>query len=213
MVRLAHAAEALRGAATVTKETWPDFLAIRYALLVKQFERIARQAPSWRALLRNAAEGRPPPEVIVQARALTRQLSNLLVDDASTPSDTSLIDLDIVQGLRELADTAGQREGVSDIEIGMEDLAVDLLDSIDNIFIPLAEAWLERRGTVSDFAKKSAGKTRDGFGDEFPKQAEKLGRTMAKIAIWSPLVGGAGFLAEKFDWFAAIVRHLPKFWP
>jgi hypothetical protein len=117
------------------------------------------------------------------------------------------------------ADAADAAAGAADaaasgepplIAAGAEALAVDILDSIDNIVNKLAEAWLAIREPLGAVAKKIGAALGEGLIGDLPVQAKALGKLLAKIAIWGPMVGGAGLLAEHFAWFAPIAKLLMK---
>ncbi|MGD0763882.1 MAG: hypothetical protein ABR929_11985 [Roseiarcus sp.] len=216
LFRFGHAAEALRHGLKAVEETWPDFLAARYGLLVAQLDRAARQARAWRALLKNAADDAPPSEVVEAAPRYAVEFAEILREAAAAAAgERPLIAAAIPDGLDALAAIAGERAEIAgsatpEIDAGAEALAVDLIDSIDNIVKKLAEAWLAARGPVGAVAKKTGVELVDGLSDELPKQSKKLGKLMARIAIWGPMVAGAGFLAEHFAWFAPIAKLLMK---
>jgi len=78
LFRFGHAAEALKHGLKTVEETWPDFLAARYGLLVAQLERAARQARAWRALLKNARDDAPPREVVEAAPRYAVEFAEIL---------------------------------------------------------------------------------------------------------------------------------------
>jgi hypothetical protein len=215
LFRFGHAAEALRHGLKAVEETWPDFLAARYGLLVAQLERAARQARAWRALLKNAADDAPPREVVEAAPRYAVEFAEILREADAAAGEPPLIAAAIPDGLDALAAIAGERAEIAGsatpaIDAGAEALAVDLIDSIDNIMKKLAEAWLAIRGPVGAVAKKTAAAFGDGLSDDLPEQSKKLGKLMARIVVWGPMLGGAGFLAEHFAWFAPIAKLLMK---
>jgi hypothetical protein len=214
LFRFGHAAEALRHGLKAVEETWPDFLAARYGLLVTQLERAARQAQAWRALLKNAADDAPPREVVEAAPRYAVEFAEIL-READATGELPLIAASMPDGLDALAAIAGERAEIAGsatpaIDAGAEALAVDLIDSIDNIVKKLAEAWLAARGPVGAVARKTGAAFGDGLSEDLPKQSKKLGKLMARIAVWGPMVAGAGFLAEHFAWFAPIAKLLMK---
>ena len=147
LFRFGHAAEALRHGLKAVEETWPDFLAARYGLLVAQLERAARQARAWRALLKNAADDVPPREVVEAAPRYAIEFAEILREAAAALDEPPLIAAAIPDGLDALAGIAEERAEIAgsatpEIDAGAEALAVDLIDSIDNVVKKLAEAWL-----------------------------------------------------------------------
>ncbi|MFZ1963800.1 MAG: hypothetical protein WAU78_10125, partial [Roseiarcus sp.] len=216
LFRFGHAAEALRHGLKAVEETWPDFLAARYGLLVAQLERAARQARAWRALLKNAADDAPPREVVEAAPRYALEFAEILREaDAAAAGERPLIAASIPDGLDALAAIAGERAEIVGsatpaIDAGAEALAVDLIDSIDNIVKKLAEAWLAIREPLGAVAKNAAAALGEGLFGDLPVQAKALGKLLAKIAIWGPMVSGAGLLAEHFAWFAPIAKLLLK---
>jgi hypothetical protein len=135
--------------------------------------------------------------------------------DAAASGEPPLIAASIPDGLDALAAIAEERAEIAGsatpaIDAGAEALAVDLIDSIDNIVKKLAEAWLAIREPLGAVAKTTAAEFVDGLLDELPKQSKKLGKLMARIAVWGPMVAGAGFLAGHFAWFAPIAKLLMR---
>jgi hypothetical protein len=215
LFRFGHATEALKHGLKSVEETWPDFLAVRYGLLVAQLERVARQARAWRALLKNAADDAPPREVVQAAPRYAIEFAEILRQAGTVPDETPLVAASIPDGLSALATIAEERAEIAasatpEIDAGAEALAVDLIDSIDNIVKKLAEAWLATRGPLGAVAKKSADALGDGLSEDLPVQSKALGKVLAKIAIWGPMVGAAGYLADQFAWFAPIAKLLMK---
>jgi hypothetical protein len=215
LFRFGHAAEALRHGLKAVEETWPDFLAARYGLLVAHLERAARQARAWRALLKNAAEDAPPREVVEAAPRYAIEFAEILREADAATAEPPLIAASIPDGLDVLAGIAEERAEIAGsatpaIDAGAEALAVDLIDSIDNIVKKLAEAWLAIGRPLGAVAKKTGAALGHGLSENLPVQAKALGKMLAKIAIWGPMVGGAGYLAGHFAWFAPIAKMLLK---
>jgi hypothetical protein len=215
LFRFGHAAEALRHGLKAVEETWPDFLAARYRLLVAHLERAARQAPAWRAMLKNAADDAPPREVVEAAPWYAVEFAEILREAEAVADEPQLIAASIPDGLDALAQIAKERAEIAgsatpEIAAGAEALAVDLIDSIDNIVKKLAEAWLATSGPVGVVAKKTGAEFVDGLSDDLRKQSRKLGKLVARIAVWGPMAGGACYLAEHFAWFSPIAKLVMK---
>jgi len=214
LFRFGHAAEALKHGLKSVEETWPDFLAARYGLLVAQLERAARQARAWRALLKNAADDAPPLEVVQAAPRYAIDFAEIL-READAAGEPPLIAASIPDGLDALAGIAEERAEIArsptpSIDAGAEALAVDLIDSVDNIVKKLAEAWLAIRPSAGLAANRAGGAIRDGWNEDLPKEGKRLGKLLAKIAVWGPIAGGATYLASQFEWFAPIAKLVTK---
>jgi hypothetical protein len=144
LFRLGHAGEVfVEYAATVDAE-FPEFLALRFHAIALHFDRTMRQSPVWREFKRNAAEQRMTPQQVGAIASLGAEVARaLLNEDAATFADPT-----IAQALDALATPLVRTaELPADIvDAGRQELAVDLLESVNNVLKRLAEGGFGSRG-------------------------------------------------------------------
>jgi hypothetical protein len=206
LFRILHAREALTGQIPVVKAEWPDDFAVRFATIARQFDYPARLSRDWQALI--GKPDRPPPAAVAEApQAADDFVVALEQTDEEPIVDRSLRDLiaDMSRRLREgLADERDDPLG-PDKDL----LALDLIQGVDNVLKRLVEAGLAIRD--SKLGRRSARELATGFRVELPKQGKKLGKALAKLAVWAPLTVAGSSLAGYFGWFAPIWKLIAPF--
>lgn len=218
LFRLGHAENVLAGFAKTVAEEWPDFLAKRYQALALQFDRTMRQSPLWREFKQNAAKETLSAEQISDSTSLAKEAANALREEEAA----EFVDQAIPNSLEKLAEalsvTPSSDEPQLDIIAeGSELLAADLIESVNNVFKPIAEAALT---AARDYGK--------GFGKGFkkaakkqgPKDGEKAFKWLRHIVIGAAGGGVAGtgsFIAlsnliakypDAFEWLGRVLRYL-----
>lgn len=207
LFRLAHAARALKSSVAIVVETWPEFHAARYGLLVAHFEDVARQAPVWRAFLANLPEMRLSKKEVEEAPTMALEFAEKLRHSPASTTSPPVIDPVLPQAVVDLA-TEAKGIDANNAE-ALEAMAADLFESVDNILKALAEAWLAAYPELRDVMRKSGSAMWTGVSESAPKQLRALGETLVEIVVWAPLLTGAGYIATHFGWFepfAIIIR-------
>jgi hypothetical protein len=220
LFRLGHFEEMfLRYAQTVDGE-WSPFLAARYHALALQYSRTMLQSPDWGEFLQHAAQQTYAPEQVEAAQELAREAAKALRGEA-------FADPALPTSLEQLADAGELHNGrpPDAVKAGKELLAVDLLESVNNILKQIAEAAMPLIAAGRQ-AAASAGKVVDAYAGNFEKgaiaAARKTGRKDGELAFrWlrrvaaALLAGGAsavlGGLIARFDTFEWFVRILHLF--
>jgi hypothetical protein len=220
---LGHAEEALRGLQSVVAGEWPDVLAADFAAALNQYDRTLRQFPRWRQFIRNAQKDTLSAEDIVQVAAAAERSAEVLKGQTVA----GFIAPNIPELLLKLRGMMPSAEIVAEADErmmgGAEDLAIDLLESLDNILKRLAEraADISRSKAVKDanaeFEKRLAASLKDvagGAGDAAPRVGTALliyglltamgvPDGFAKAAAASPWMG-------KFKWVKDLLDKLQK---
>jgi hypothetical protein len=214
LFRLGHAEAIFSGYAKIVDEQWPEFLASRYHALALHFDRTMRQSPIWREFQRNADQQSLTAEQIAAAPRLATEIAKALRDREAL----SFIDPALPESLDELA-ALKTGKGVQDgarlaaIESGKEALAIDIIESVNNILKRIAEGAIAVRVVVA----RSASEYAQNLVGQLPKASSKLGREHGdKLPKWlfRIVVGGPamGFIINKFsERFAWFVEHVLPF--
>jgi hypothetical protein len=187
---LGHAQEALREFQGTVAAEWPDVLAADYSALVTQYEKTVRQFPRWREFARNAAKNDLSMGDALEIAASTERAVEVLRDEV--PSE--IVDAAIPTLLEKLRGLMPDRAALDRIDEaisgGAEEVALDLLESIDNILKRLAERMIEARNIESNglqaskeitsriWNSKSLDDARASFGKNF---AKGLGRSSGEV--------------------------------
>ncbi|RAI36408.1 hypothetical protein CH340_03115 [Rhodoplanes serenus] len=221
LFRLGHAKEVMDRFGRTVDAEWTDLLAVRYHVVLRHFDRTVRQFPSWRAFVQNAGRGKLTPEQVAEAAKLVEPIRvELESDDAR-----AVIDEEIPAALRELGQPIGlTADKAVALEAGMDALAVDLLESVNNVLKAVVEAALAAKARLGPIGSRAA--------EEYLKQADKslvteagrlgdqtgpaLVRLVKRLAI-----GGFGVAAsvpalkrlsqmfpESFGWLEPVLRVL-----
>lgn len=206
LFRILHAREALKGQIRVVEDEWPNDFAARFASIARQFDHPARLSRDWRALTGEAE--RPPSSAIAEAP----RIANEFVQALDAPGDEAIVDRGLLDIIRDMASrlAAGLGEERDD-PLGPDKdlLGLDLIEGVNNVLKRLAEAGLAVRD--SKLGRRSVKELATGFRVELPKQTKKLGKALAKIAVWSPLLAGGGWIATQMSWFAPIWKVIAPF--
>jgi hypothetical protein len=230
LFRLGHAQEVLDDFAKTTDVEWPELLASRYRKLLLQYDRTMRQFPAWRAFKRNAADSELNPEQIAEVPDIVEAV----VAELKTDAVSEVIEPAIPRSLEEVARPIVDWEGM--LRSGQEQLADDLLESINNILKRLAELALAlkasgidpivswAKGTAEQSAQVYSDKARKSLVKEFGKMGDATGpalgrllKRLAKVVTYgTPSIGGSAWLLprlvanypDKFGWLEPILRSL-----
>jgi hypothetical protein len=230
LFRLGHAHEVLNDLARTTDVEWPDLLATRYRRLALQYERSVRQFPKWRAFVRNAAERKLTSEQIAEVP----QVVETVVAELQTDDAREFIDSAIPNSLQ--AARVPIVEWEEGLAAGNEQLAEDLLESINNVLKRTAEFALALKSAGIDPVASWVGSTGKDSFEVFSKEAKKsiveefgnfgkaagpaLGRflkRLAKITTYGSAAAGSGALLlrrlvtlypETFGWLEPVLRFL-----
>jgi Xaa-Pro aminopeptidase len=194
---LGHAQEKLVDLQATVIEQASTALAADYQSLMRQFDRAVRQFPRWREYVRNAEKDTLTPDDIEAAKVAADDVNAILEDAVSW----DVVGEDIRRAFSELDQLLGQagNETPSEdtIRNGAELLALDVLESIENIAKRLAEKTLElgddfknhlehdrealrniwNSKTISD----ARANFRKGFAKQLNKESERLGTALAKV--------------------------------
>jgi hypothetical protein len=216
LFRIGHVEAAFESYAKTVNEQWPDFLASQYGALILHFDRTMRQSPSWRAFKRNAAKESLTAEQVASAASLAKATAAALREEEAR----EFVDESLPRAVEHLAgaldvtdETSGERLPDDVLEAGRELLAVDLIESVNNILKAIVEAALPAAHAGKEYAK--------GLGKGFvraakkqgPKDGEKLFKWLRRVAIGKAIMmaGGAaglGHLLVKYPEAFTWLRHL-----
>lgn len=192
-----HAGDSLAAMVSSVGQEWPDALAARFVALPKMFDGAAKLSEDWKAF--TATESRPLQDDILAVPAAAETIIAVMEgEDAREIFAPSLVER-LKRLVAPLA-RAVEAERVDPLGPDKELLAVDVVNSIGNIVKRLAEAGV----AVGKLGDKAGKEMWTGFRVNLPKQTKKLGVALAKVAVWAPVLGGGGWLASQFEWFAPI---------
>jgi hypothetical protein len=217
LFRMGHAEDVFAAYAKTVDREWPEILAARYHALVLNFDRAMRQSALWRTFKRNAAQQTLTPQQIAVAPQLAAELARALRDSEAQ----DFVDPMVPESLDKLvaAEPApgGEYEAPMDaITAGKELLAIDVIESINNILKRLAEKTIAMTTVVSRSMKDYVG----GLAKELPKASAKLGhehgsklpKWLFRLATGGPVIGYiVSHFSQTFAWFVEhVLPLLPK---
>lgn len=195
---LGHAEVAFAAYAETVNAEWPPALAARYHALVIHFDRTMRQSPLWREFRRNAAKQTLTPPRVEAAASLAVAAASALRDEEAK----EFVDPAIPAALEELSAPLQSGLPKDFIEAGKEELAYDVIESLNNILklIATAALWGWQAGKpgatwISDTAKQ--GKTeflseaRKSVVNEFEQAGKAVGPGVRKLLSRALKFGGA----------------------
>jgi hypothetical protein len=209
LFRVGHFESVLVAYAKTVNEQWPEILAARYHALALQFDRTMRQSPSWREFKRNASKETLTAQQVALAVSLAKETATALREaeakefvDESLPQATERL----AAALDVTDKTSAEPVPEDVIEAGRELLAVDLIESVNNILKPIAEAALK----IGADAGKGYG---TGFGKGFIRAAKKQGPKDGEKAFkWlrrAALGGGATAVGLSVG-LAPLIQKFPQ---
>jgi hypothetical protein len=225
LFQLGHVEEVFIGYAKIVDREWPEFLSVRYHALVLQCERTMRQSPLWRDFKRNAERAELTAEQIAAAGPLAAATANALREGEAQ----EFVDPPVPAALKELTRTLQQvsasGEGPFDaIEAGSELLAADLLESVNNVLKPIAEAAL-KAAVVLGKALGETGKTLGGAAQDYargfrrglrkaakkqgPEDGEKAFKWLLRLAL-AGATAGAGAAGGVFAELGQLIAKFPQ---
>ena len=209
LFRIFHAEAALAAFRPTVKAEWPELFAARFVALIEQFKRTANLSPDWRAL--NGSLLRPSKAAIAMLPEFAEEFFTL----GETPEVAEIIDRSLFDRLRlllrPLADFL-RKERPDPLAADKEALAHDVIEGMNNIVKRLVEAALELDdGPMGKVAKRTGRQILEGLRVQLPKSGKKLGAALARIIIWSPLLGAGALFADYFGWFAPIWKLVSPF--
>jgi hypothetical protein len=182
LFRLGHAADVFSRYAKTANNEWPDFLAIRHHALSLQFDRTLQQSSLWREFKQNALKSTLTPEQVAESTSIAARISEML----RTKEALEFISRSVPEALDRLSDLLRGPDANNDwqqlIDEGAELLALDVIESINNILKPIAEAALK-------FARDVYWK---GFSKGFTNAAKKA----------APVHG-----EKAFKWLCRLVKY------
>jgi hypothetical protein len=223
LFRLGHLEGVFRAYAKVVDSEWPEFLSARYHAVALQCERTMRQSPLWREFKRNAADTTLTVGQIAAATPLATATANALQEDEAR----DFVDGPVPAALEELTQTLRQVQDAADVPLDAiaaenELLAADLIESVNNVLKPIAEAAL-KAAVAAGKALGDTGKTlaevgqvyaagvgegmRKAAKEEGPKDGEKAFKWLRRLAI----AGAAGAGAAGAGAFADLGQLIAKF--
>jgi hypothetical protein len=229
LFRLGHAREVLDTFASVTDQEWPDFLAARYRKLILHYDRTVRQFPKWRAFVRNANDQTLTSEQVAGASQIVESIAvELETNDAH-----EFVEVQVSSALRSAA--APIIDWQNEIQFGSEQLAEDLLESVNNVLKRTVELALAIKGASGWDGSWISSTSADAFA-AFSREAKKsivsefgklgkgvgpaLGRFLKRLAKVSLYGGGASgssallvtrlftLYPDTFGWLEPILRFL-----
>lgn len=204
LFEILHAHESLKRMNALVSAEWPDSLRDRFVALGDLFEKAGRLSPEWREL--KDEDDKPPQEAI----AATPKMASEFIEILESAATSELVAPALIERLKSLVAPLAKAVAAERPEPfgpDMELLALDVVNGVNNIAKRLAEAGVE----IKKLGVKGAKEGWTGFRVNFPKQTKKLGAALAKLAVWGPLLGGGGWLAAQFEWFAPIWALIKPF--
>lgn len=204
LFRLGHTEQVFASYRKIVDEEWPNFLASRYHAVVLQFDRTLRQSQLWREFKKNAEKETLNADQIGSSPTLAKQVANILREEEAT----AFVDPALPDSLDKMANTLSEGSPTDAIEAGLDLLAFDILESINNTLKPIAEQALS---FFEEYAK-GMGK---GFASAARKQApvdgEKVFKWFRRAVITGGTLGLASLIAafpDKFGWLAHVIKFL-----
>jgi tetratricopeptide (TPR) repeat protein len=195
LFRLGHFEFFLHHYSNSVEKEWPRYYAARYAALVLQFEKTIRQSPLWRDFQRNASAETVSSEQVAASLALARKTAEVLrLDEAK-----AFVDPILATNLEELAKMASGENTNSSIDDSSEAskiLAVDLVESVNNVFKSIGQLALEPAIDAARGGAAAVGGAyhtyRDAFGKGATAELKKMGRLhgtkavqwLARLVVW-----------------------------
>jgi hypothetical protein len=225
LFRLGHAEEMFSHFRKSVEIEWPDILAARYHALAFQFDLTMRQFPVWRDFKRNAARQSFTPEQTAAASSL----ADAAIDSFRDEDAKIFIDPIISEVLVGLAEPLRLAESTRDFgnssETGLDDLAYDVVESINNVLKRVAErALATARATGATMGKASRQYARQfetGLIEESARLGKKHGQYTIKWLGRTVFVGGTSYALAHliktypafFDWIPSFIEFLTSHWP
>uniref|UniRef100_E6VJ69 Uncharacterized protein n=1 Tax=Rhodopseudomonas palustris (strain DX-1) TaxID=652103 RepID=E6VJ69_RHOPX len=209
LFKLGHGHEVLADLASHTDSEWPDLLASRYRRLVLQYERVVRQFPKWREFVQNAATEKLTDEQIRDAL----QVAESFAAELRTGDGGQLVDAGVPAALEEIVGAAVDWR--ADLAAGSEQLAEDLLESVNNILKRLSEhaLWLKAKAIASDMTSAYGKEARKSLVKEAGKLGKEtgpaIGRLLKRIAKVTPFIGGGS--AAGYHLLPKLVSQYPAY--
>lgn len=204
LFEILHAHESLKRMNALVSAEWPDSLRDRFVALGDLFEKAGRLSPEWREL--KDEDDKPPQDAIVA----TPKMASEFIEILESAATSELVAPALIERLKSLVAPLAKAVAAERPEPfgpDMELLALDVVNGVNNIAKRLAEAGVE----IKKLGVKGAKEGWTGFRVNFPKQTKKLGAALAKIAVWGPWIGGGGWIAAQFEWFAPIWALIKPF--
>jgi hypothetical protein len=201
LFRLGHIQEVVLGYAQIVQSEWPAFLSVRYHQLMLQSERVMRQSPLWRDFKRNAEKMALSEEQVAAAAPLAVTAATALQEGEAR----EFVDAPVSAALQQLMQTLQQvwrhdETSLEAIEAGNALLAADLIESVNNVLKPIAEAAIDYAVGFSKALRKAA--KRQG-----PKDGGKVFMWLLRLA----LAGAAREAATGSGAFAELHQLIAKF--
>lgn len=151
---LAHGVVALREYLSSVEAEWPDILASDYRAVLKQFEQTVRQFPRWREFIRNAEKDTLEGEDIENVLKAGEEFEQAGRAEPLSATISSSI-ADVFRDLLASLPTTEERDEVErTLTAAKEEIALDVLESLDNIAKRLAERLQEQMAASAALAAK-----------------------------------------------------------
>jgi hypothetical protein len=224
LFRLGHDYDELSAYSGTVADSWPELVAARYMAMTRAFERTLRRFPRWLDFTREP----PIANISAQDARDISQAAQALSAVLRAPENLNVVDPVLPDALDRIAaplDLAAQRhEARADpIELGMELLARDVLESVNNTFKLVAELALAAKlgaAKAAEFAGKKLGSYATQFGSHADKSllkssaqlGDKVGPAIVKLAKWSlrATIGGTVLQSQGPTVAAWLVQHYPQ---
>lgn len=225
LFRLGHVEEVFARYAETVDSEWPKILASRYYAIALQFDRTMRQFKAWRDFKRNAEKDKLKSEQILAATSLAAEAANALREHEAR----EFVDPVVPQILEHLVTVSSELSTDSDeqplgaFEAGQQELAADLVESVNNILKRVAEAALRAGGPAVRRAKAVVGKTASAYADQLERgaiaEAKKLGRVhgekiirwLGRITVGGAAVGLGAAGAHGIGAFTGLAKLIAKY--
>ena len=224
LFRLGHDYDELSAYSKTVADSWPELVAARYMAMTCAFERTLRRFPRWLDFTREL----PIAKISAQDARDISQAAQTLSAVLRAPENLDIVNPVLPDALDRISaplDLAAQRhEARADpIELGMELLARDVLESVNNTFKLVAELALAAKlhtANGAEFAGKKLGSYATQFGRHADQSllkssaqlGDKVGPAIVKLAKWSvrATIGGAVLQSQGPTLAAWLVQHYPQ---
>lgn len=177
---LGHIEQLLGFYGKTVNDEWPPFLAATYHALSRQFDDTIRQFPAWREFKRNASK-----DLIDSARVdASIKLVSEAIETLKSEAALEFVDHSVPEALEELARPLVEADASAPfdfIEAGKEELAADVIESLNNFLKKLSDIMLRVISTIEDVGAPYV----EGFKEEFAKTLKTTGKNHGKrIVVW-----------------------------
>ncbi|MDX2204897.1 MAG: hypothetical protein NW223_19260 [Hyphomicrobiaceae bacterium] len=189
---LGHDLAGLQGYAATVSAEWPPLLASRFHALTLAFDDTMRQFSVWRTYKRNPSKDTLAPAQISSAP----ELAHAVADELRNDEGKEFTAAPLADAIDALADSGSHpsQPPLQLLERAQEELARDVLESLNNVLKRIAAAALQAWELLPERERASLHKSAGGFRDQANKHIENCGPKLADFAAkWLRRAAKASF--------------------